>query len=112
MTQKLANVTEEEILLDPETPQGQARQWLIDTDPASVDPCTYATLNQRYALATVYYSTNGDNWIDNSEWLLGQHECDWAKVSCDDDLMLTQLELGTFPIFLPPLPTRRNISLH
>jgi hypothetical protein len=96
MTEKLLEVTDEDILLDADTPQGQARLWLIDSDPTNVDPCTYITLHQRYALATLYYASNGDEWIDNTEWLQGQHECDWTKVSCDASLMLTELVIGRF----------------
>jgi hypothetical protein len=91
----LLEVTDAEILISSETPQGKAGTWLLISDPASVDPCTYPTLLQRYALATLYFATEGDDWIDNTEWLLGEHECNWEKVSCDESLETTELMLGT-----------------
>jgi hypothetical protein len=95
LIEALVVVTDAEILINSETPQGKAGFWLLNADPASVDPCTYPTLLQRYALATLYFATEGDNWIDNAEWLLGEHECNWTKVSCDETLETTDLMLGT-----------------
>jgi hypothetical protein len=41
------------ILSDPTTtPQGVAYRWLRNDDPLPNGPCTYATVEQRYALAT------------------------------------------------------------
>lgn len=49
---------------------------------------------QRFALATLYYSTNNvptvfaidpGSWTDESLWLTDESECDWAHVSCDPD---------------------------
>ena len=99
MNEKLLEVTDGDILFDEDSPQGQARVWLLDTDPANVDPCTYSTLHQRYALATFYYATRGDEWIDNTEWLKGFHECDWTKVTCDESFMLTELVIGKLGSF-------------
>eukprot|EP00581_Thalassiosira_minuscula_P018786 CAMPEP_0183715938 /NCGR_PEP_ID=MMETSP0737-20130205/9980_1 /TAXON_ID=385413 /ORGANISM="Thalassiosira miniscula, Strain CCMP1093" /LENGTH=609 /DNA_ID=CAMNT_0025945115 /DNA_START=70 /DNA_END=1899 /DNA_ORIENTATION=+ len=40
---------------------------------------------QRYALAVLYYATNGDNWDSNRFWLdPGVHECEFVGVSCED----------------------------
>jgi len=37
-----------------------------------------AQLLQRFALATFYYATNGEDWNDHSGWLeYDQHECQW-----------------------------------
>ena len=91
---ELEAITPGSILLDPSSPQGQAYVWLRDTDPAQIDPCTYETLDQRYSLTTLYYSTDGNNWVNNTGWLTGQPECDWGELICSSDNMLTELELG------------------
>jgi hypothetical protein len=91
----LVEITDGPILSDPSTPQGMALRWLLDDDPLQIDPCTYATVEQRYALATFYYSTAGDSWIDNEAWLTGAAECDWFGVECSADAV-TSIVLGMF----------------
>ena len=96
MTAKLSEVTDPAVLVDPSTPQGQARLWLLNDDPAAVDPCTYPTLHQRYALSTFFYSMNGEDWINNTSWLEGEHECNWTHLVCDPNEMLEEMELGKY----------------
>jgi hypothetical protein len=48
----------------------------------------------RYALATLYFATNGDNWVQcgrdstncdvTQEWLTAENECDWYAIECAD----------------------------
>lgn len=94
MVDTLSTVTDSDTLTNLSTPQGMAYQWLLDTDPAQVDPCTYPTVQQRYALATMYYSTNGDDWAETSGWLTGANECMWFGISCGSD-QVTDIALGT-----------------
>lgn len=94
MADQLSTVTDSATLTNPSTPQGMAFRWLVDTDPAGVDPCTYPTVAQRYALTTFYYSTNGYNWTDSSGWLTESNECTWFGVTCGSDLV-TEIDLGT-----------------
>jgi len=62
-------------------PQVLAAQWLAK-DPFLT---TYSEdrRQQRFALATLYYSTDGDRWTDNTGWLAyGEvNECDWFSSS-------------------------------
>ena len=95
MVDTLSSVTDSATLTNPSTPQGMAYQWLLDTDPAQIDPCTYPTVEQRYALTTMYYSTNGDDWTETSGWLTGANECMWFGVSCGSD-QVTDIALGMF----------------
>ena len=44
------------------------------------------------ALATLYYSTNGTNWTDNTDWLATNTPCSWYGVVCDGGYV-TQLNL-------------------
>ena len=58
------------------SPQYQALQWVL-ADP-QLDAFPEWRLRQRFALATLYYATDGPNWINNDKWLsYAHHECDW-----------------------------------
>ena len=61
---------------DPTSPQSKAREWLqLDPNVASYTP--YRKF-QRFALATLYYSTNGLRWQNATNWMsYEQHECKW-----------------------------------
>jgi len=53
---------------DPGTPQNNALLWLI-SNSSSLESYGEEKQAQRFALATLYYSTNGDNWNDSKHWL-------------------------------------------
>ena len=78
------------------SPQGQALQWITNEDPASIDPCTYPTVEQRFALATLYFATEGDSWLGSEYWLSEEPECAWLGISCDDDEKVEAIVLGTY----------------
>jgi hypothetical protein len=99
-----------EALRIPSTPQNKAVAWLAD----DTNLVTYSseTIIQRYALATLYYSTNGDSWDSNEFWLDSGEECGrWqtnslyesAWLLCTDTGAASQLHLsynnlrGTLP---------------
>ncbi|CAB9513465.1 Leucine Rich Repeat [Seminavis robusta] len=72
-------------------------------------------LRQRFALATFYYATRGDNWVKNQGWLDWEtNECNWEQIqsrrvldqapACDDNGQLLSLQFkfannadGTIP---------------
>jgi hypothetical protein len=64
---------------DPNSPQAKALAWLRD-DPLFNEYDLYR-LFQRYALAVLYYSTNGESWVNSTGWLSYDHECDWYALS-------------------------------
>jgi hypothetical protein len=77
-------------LQTPSTPQNMAFNWLAANN---TDLGTYANekIIQRYALATLYFSTNGESWDTNAFWLDNGEECgkwqdysDDGTVSCTD----------------------------
>lgn len=66
------------------SPQLQAIRWLSNDDDFNIYENSHATLLQRYALATFYFSTGGEEiWgIDRCNFLLtGKHICDWNGFS-------------------------------
>ena len=88
-------MTDPELLLNPNTPQGEAFEWL-DTVDTGTDVCTYPTTKQRYSLAVLYYATNGTFWNQQTGWLSGLPECTWFQVTCDEvsDLDAIKIDLG------------------
>lgn len=95
LLEMLSMITPEGLLTDSNTPQGRAYQFMIN-DPLQPDVCTYPTTIQRYTMATIYYSTNGANWVDNTGWLSATNECSWLGATCDGGTDLTRFELGKY----------------
>lgn len=87
------------------TPQNEALNWLASN--VNLHSYSDATKIQRYALATLFYTTNGTRWNRKLGWLRDYDECDWYTYaegsSCDEnhtvkDLNLSQNNLvGTIP---------------
>jgi hypothetical protein len=61
------------------TPQSQAFNWVVNVDqncPGSDEDNT--SIEQRYILAVLYYSTNGADWTDSGAFLsVNLTECLW-----------------------------------
>lgn len=92
------------------TYQKQATDWLIGKDELVVCPDD-PKIVQRWALAVIYYATNGDDWLQcaqdgidlcgfedpfvgDSRFLSGVSECDWAGISCDFLQCVDEIEFG------------------
>jgi hypothetical protein len=92
------------------TPQNMAFTWLV-VNNTNLGNYTNETIIQRYALATLYFSTDGgESWKRNARWLDDSSECgswqdysDDGTVSCTDTGAVVQLDLrfsnlsGTLP---------------
>jgi hypothetical protein len=82
---------------DPNAPQYMAAKWLADYDTyqeslSIEDPKTL----QRYALASLYFATGGNNWRlcgTNSQscydttWLTSTDECGWSFLECEESVV-------------------------
>jgi hypothetical protein len=84
-------------LRDSNSPQYAAMKWLQST--ANEGIYNEPVILQRYALATLYYSTNGIQWTSFSGWLSNEPECDWQTMSvssivCNDDGEFVALKLS------------------
>lgn len=62
-------------LQTPSTPQNHAAIWLANN--TNLDAYSDAKKIQRYVLATLFFSTNGDGWDNNTGWLTDEDECSW-----------------------------------
>ena len=89
---------------DADSPQSLAASWLASDEEAE----TYndQQLLQRYVLATLYYSTNGENWSQSSiswnvEWT---EECTWWGIECNSNggVRILSLEEDNLTGVLPP----------
>lgn len=82
---------------DHHSPQSKALRW-FQNDMRNYSMTTGARVAQRYALATLYFATNGTGWQTRSQWGSG-HECDWYGVGCEagvnDTVSVTYLDLNS-----------------
>jgi hypothetical protein len=108
----------------PGTPQHSASNWLINEDTRYICPDD-PSLVQRYTLAVVYYSTNGNRWTQcnapndfadpasiaaanancalepfpgtgSDAWLTPDSECRWGGVVCGPFGSAITLDIGTY----------------
>ena len=104
-------------LIDETTPQYKALDWILFTDLGTC-PEDH-NLADRYALAVIYFATNGDLWSacnavtspniapceegDEGRFLSTGNECDWYGVVCDEQNEIYEILLrnnnlsGTIP---------------
>jgi len=101
------NISHESALRDPESPQYEALNWIANEDTNNktisfLNMLTQETENsldftshmdhpivQRYVLATIYFSTNGQYWTKQARFLSELDECQWKDV---DDPRITQIQ--------------------
>lgn len=99
---------------DPNSPQYQAAMWMTNEDTfrrgneSSAEAETeaegyyYSLLLQRFALATLYFATGGDEWsgcnrldpictTQEAGWLSPVDECAWRAISCDDSFTVVRM---------------------
>lgn len=110
----LDSVADPDLIRDDSTTLGQATTWLLENDPRKICPGVPKIL-QRWVLAVLYFSTGGDEWFQCSANLLaddpcgfeepfaspqkqrflsGFNECEWAGITCDEELCVTEIEFG------------------
>jgi hypothetical protein len=87
-----------EALRTPLTPQSMAFNWMV-TNNTNLRTLSDYQLIQRYALATLYYSTKGDNWTSKEYWLDSDTECGrWptydGQLNCTTTGALFELNLA------------------
>ena len=87
------SISSTDSLDDPNSPQSQALNWMTtpqsDDEGGGSNGASIVTspdaksvewrIIQRYALAVLYYSTNGNEWKNQYGYLdVNKHECDWG----------------------------------
>jgi hypothetical protein len=90
-------LTEPSLFNNPLSPQGKSLDWLVsDVDQSGVTMDEVARLEARFALSVLYYTTNGDGWVDHTNFLSSSSECEWAGISCTSDGQVRSISLGKF----------------
>jgi hypothetical protein len=106
--------------VDPLSNQSRALEWIV-SDQLSTDPIlTESRILQRFALATLFFSTSGANWTNSTEWLTSSHECDWyhpqTNYVCDENGLMHTLQMdengltGTLPPELAIITSLRTYA--
>lgn len=87
------------------SPSQKALFWLV-TEDSYPNLANYLHIEQRFALASIYFGLNGDtDWVECSArsdtscsvpnnktaWMSGAQECEWAYLKCDRNLFVTEL---------------------
>ena len=78
------------------SPQYRALSWLALDDEflSSLDD---PDMMERYILAVFYFSTDGENWDTNNQWLTESHICEWwGVVGCTNGMRVTLFDMGTY----------------
>ena len=72
-----------EDLIHPGTPQYSAVNWIVTTDPKGIDH-TDEELRDRYILAVLYMSLEGQQWDQDVDFMSKKHVCEWFDVWVHD----------------------------
>jgi Leucine rich repeat len=69
-------------LNDHASPAYQAYRWITTKDPAHLDPktATYIEIMERYIAALLFFSTNGEYWYNDMNFLSEKPICEWNEV--------------------------------
>ncbi|KAI2505202.1 hypothetical protein MHU86_9198 [Fragilaria crotonensis] len=91
------------IVDDTASPPTLALEWMA-SDPVSATLDDNAFV-QRFAVVTLYYSTNGSDWTSQPDppWLSPVDECEWGGIVCGSDGVVLELNLDNFGVsgYLP-----------
>lgn len=115
----IASLSEDlESLTKEDSPQFKGLYWL-SRNP-NLDEFTRYQKMQRFVMATLYFSTSGNDWERSDQWLSYADECTWFShviSPCDKDGILKELNLdgnrlrGTLPVELSWLHGLKRLFL-
>ncbi|KAL3919540.1 MAG: hypothetical protein SGILL_003703 [Bacillariaceae sp.] len=111
-----------QVLENESSPQYLALKWIASVDGAQMEPSSPTFMLQRYALATLFFSTSKSSelqsgesvpdstWNDQTNWMTGSGYCSWHGVACitgenaDDNNQVVSLNLTSNGLsgVLPP----------
>jgi hypothetical protein len=96
----------------PTSAQFAAFEWLVNNDQAQVCPDDELDVKQRYVGAVLYFSTQGDNWLNcnsanaptvnacpaQERYLSSGDICGWFGSECNDGGELIRLSVGKYKV--------------
>ena len=77
-----------DLVLNPNTAQGKAFAWLKEVDGPNETFLSDSEMVERYVIALLYFSLNGQNWLQNDGFLSHLHVCNWFGVTCSNELVV------------------------
>eukprot|EP00588_Corethron_pennatum_P014029 CAMPEP_0194279360 /NCGR_PEP_ID=MMETSP0169-20130528/13881_1 /TAXON_ID=218684 /ORGANISM="Corethron pennatum, Strain L29A3" /LENGTH=357 /DNA_ID=CAMNT_0039023769 /DNA_START=66 /DNA_END=1139 /DNA_ORIENTATION=- len=84
---------------DEDSAQAKALAWIISEDGLFLCPDS-PNIIQRYAVATIAYATDYENWNDSGNILSSENECEWEgtvvdsfKINCNRQNVVTNLDI-------------------
>ena len=89
-----------DILMDEASPQHRAVTWLVNDDPArlSIKTTDPSILTERYVVSLIYFSTGGENWSNQFNFLDKNSVCLWSEedegIGCNDMGFVSRIDLG------------------
>lgn len=92
--QYLLEITPENILNDGKSAQFEAAQFMYEQDLPCPTVIERTSVVQRFSLAVLYYSTEGDNWkfcgenggcVGYERFLSEKSECKWYGIECENN---------------------------
>ncbi|CAJ1960424.1 unnamed protein product [Cylindrotheca closterium] len=92
-------VLTEAVLDDPNSPQAAALRWIEENSSQASSNKHNPYLAQRYALAVVYYSMDGQHWTNSDGWLSNEGYCKWYGVQCLGTEGSIEKHFGNGPVF-------------
>lgn len=70
------------------TPQYKALSWMSNDDTMYINANKTSAIIQRYAIAALYFATNGNLWTNSYKFLdSSKSECDWNVIDDNGDLL-------------------------
>ena len=102
-----------DVLEDSESSQSKAFQWTLGD--FEVGDWADNTILERYALATIFFATDGFRWLSVTDFMLERSYCSWQGVGCSNETIST-LSLpsenlaGTMPREIGLLTTLTSID--
>ena len=101
ITTLISDISGAIVITDPTSPQFMAYNWILNDDEQQLDVKNTTQILQRYALATIYYSTNVQNtWIscgppdgstacptEEQRCLSKFSECQWTGITCEGEIV-------------------------
>lgn len=105
-----SGISTDEEFADDASYQRKALCWLAFGDRLELD-ASDPFIEQRYALAVIYYRFNEPSLLEAEGWLSGKSECSWnPSIECDDrtDTTVTRLDLRGVGL-QGPLPNEMRV---
>ena len=84
----------DEIILwkSPRTAQNMAMSWYTFEDSLGYDNLESFSF-ERYALAVLYFATNGDQWTSSDNFISERAECEWEGIICEKNDGISEIVL-------------------